>query len=326
MLSTGLLFLLFTCAFLTIAGLTPGAADRRLRARMERVRGVSAAPVAQREVASTAHVRRQQAKTVLGGLGEPLARLLPRTEALRQQLDQAGLGLNVADYAALCVGLGAVVGSSVYIFYGLPLYLCAGAGLCAAFGLPHLLLRRRITKRRQRFVAQFPDAVDLIVRAVKSGLPVTESLQTVGDELPNDVGRLFQEVTGNIKLGKSLDEALAAASCKVQAPELRFFMISVAIQQETGGNLAEILQNLVGLMRRRAQVKLKIKAMSSEARASALIIGSLPFVMFGILYLVDSDYVMKLFNDPRGWVLLTAGFVSLSLGIGIMSKMVRFEI
>jgi tight adherence protein B len=103
-------------------------------------------------------------------------------------------------------------------------------------------------------------------------------------------------------------------------------MISLTIQQETGGNLGEILHNLGVLMRRREQMKLKIKAMSSEARASAMIIGSLPFIMFGVIYLVDPAYVMKLFTDPRGWMLLAAGMTSLGLGLGTMGKMVRFEI
>jgi tight adherence protein B len=103
-------------------------------------------------------------------------------------------------------------------------------------------------------------------------------------------------------------------------------MISLTIQQETGGNLGEILYNLGALMRRREQVKLKIKAMSSEARASALIIGSLPFVISVVIYLIDPDYILKLFIDPRGWMLLAAGLTSLTLGLGIMGKMVRFEI
>jgi tight adherence protein B len=103
-------------------------------------------------------------------------------------------------------------------------------------------------------------------------------------------------------------------------------VISIAVQQETGGNLAEILQNLVSLMRRRSQVKLKIRAMSSEARASAMIIGALPFVMAGIISLIDPDYLLPLFTDPRGWLLLAAGATSLCLGLGIMAKMVRFEI
>jgi tight adherence protein B len=196
----------------------------------------------------------------------------------------------------------------------------------AATGLPHALLGRRIARRQRQFLSQFPDAIDLIVRGVKSGLPVTEALNAAGAELHNRVGALFQEVTGNILLGMTLDEALAAAARGLRVQEFKFSIISLAIQQETGGNLAEILQNLGQLMRRREQVKLKIRAMSSEARASAMIIGSLPFLMFGIIYLVNPGYMMKLFVDPRGWVLLCAGLVSLCLGVAAMSKMVRFEI
>ena len=152
------------------------------------------------------------------------------------------------------------------------------------------------------------------------------SLQAAGQELPNIVGSLFREVTGTVKLGKTLDEALALAARSLEVQELKFFMISLTIQQETGGNLGEILYNLGVLMRRREQMKLKIKAMSSEARASAMIIGSLPFIMFGVIYLIDPDYVMKLFIDPRGWMLLAAGLSSLGIGLGTMAKMVRFEI
>ena len=192
--------------------------------------------------------------------------------------------------------------------------------------MPHGVLSWRIGSRKRRFLSQFPDAIDLIVRGVRSGLPVTEALQAVGKELPNIVGDLFREVTGSIKLGKTLDEALALAARTLEVQELKFFMISLAIQQETGGNLGEILYNLGMLMRRREQMKLKIKAMSSEARASAMIIGSLPFIMFCVIYLIDPAYVMKLFIDPRGWMLLAAGMTSLGLGVGTMSKMVRFEI
>ena len=164
------------------------------------------------------------------------------------------------------------------------------------------------------------------MRGVRSGLPVAEALQAAGQELPNQVGDLFREVTGNVKLGKTLDELLAMASRTLDVQEFKFFMISLTIQQETGGNLGEILQNLGVLMRRREQMKLKIKAMSSEARASAMIIGSLPFIMFGVIYVIDPDYVMKLFIDPRGWMLLAGGLTSLGLGLGIMGKMIRFEI
>lgn len=323
---TALTFLVFACCFLALTGLSRPPEDRRLRSRIDRVRGASPDRAAKRDLRVTANVRRQQTRTVLGGIGRELGHLLPRSQRLRQQLDEAGVGLDVVDCLALCLAMGAVVGLIVRLAFGSSALLSLCIAVCATFGLPHLILRRRIKQRRQDFLKQFPEAIDLVIRAVRSGLPVAEAMQTVADESPNQVGRVFQEVTGSIRLGKSLNEALTAVSDKVGVAEFRFFVISIAVQQETGGNLAEILHNLVGLMRRRTQVKLKIRAMSSEARASAMIIGLLPFAMCGLLYAIDHEYITTLFTDPRGWLLLTAGLTSLGLGLGIMAKMVRFEI
>ena len=146
--------------------------------------------------------------------------------------------------------------------------------LITATGAPHLLLERRIRNRKRLFLSQFPDAIDLIVRGVRSGLPVAEALQTAGQGLPNHVGAVFREVTGEHRTRQDLDEACWRLARPTKCQELKFFMISLTIQRETGGNLGEILHNFGSLMRRREQVKLKIKAMSSEARASAMIIGS----------------------------------------------------
>jgi tight adherence protein B len=324
--STALTFLAFACGFLALASLKQPAGDRRLRGRIDCVRGVAQDPEAGREQQVTASVRRQRSRSFLGGAGEALGHLLPRTQRLHEQLEEAGIGLDVVDYLLLCLAVGGTAGAAARLVLGASAVLCVGVAVGATLGLPHLVLRHRIRRRRQEFLKQFPDAVDLVIRAVKSGLPVAEALQTVADESANQAGRLFQEVTGSMRLGKSLNEALAAVSARVDIAELRFFVISIAIQQETGGNLAEILQNLVNLMRRRTQVKLKIRAMSSEARASATIIGALPFVMAGIIPLIDPDYLLPLFADPRGWLLLAAGSASLCLGLGIMAKLVRFEI
>lgn len=316
--------LLTAASLLLFAG--GGAPSRRMRQRIARIRhGLGASRVTGGAQTPTS-VRRQQGRTMLGRFGLDLVRLMPRAAAMRLRLDQAGLPLNVADYALLCALAGLGIGLVLSLVGGAAWPIAAAAGVAAATGLPHGLLSWRIGSRKRRFLSQFPDAIDLIVRGVRSGLPVTEALQAVGKELPNIVGDLFREVTGSIKLGKTLDEALALAARTLELQELKFFMISLAIQQETGGNLGEILYNLGVLMRRREQMKLKIKAMSSEARASAMIIGSLPFIMFCVIYLIDPAYVMKLFIDPRGWILLAAGMTSLGLGVGTMSKMVRFEI
>lgn len=325
LVALALLGLTLAGTLLTLATAPPGS-SRRLKQRIARTRQGTVAARPSREAQMPTSVRRQGTGTLFGQKGSALAALLPRSEALRRRLDQAGLPLNVVDYAVLSLLTGVGVAVGTHFGAGAPWVISAGIGVMAASGAPHLLLERRIKRRKRQFLSQFPDAIDLIVRGVRSGLPVAEALQAAGQELPNRVGDLFREVTGNLKLGKTLDESLAMASRTLEVQEFKFFMISLTIQQETGGNLGEILQNLGVLMRRREQMKLKIKAMSSEARASAMIIGSLPFIMFGVIYLIDPDYVMMLFIDPRGWMLLAGGLTSLSLGLGIMSKMIRFEI
>ncbi|MFL5332452.1 MAG: type II secretion system F family protein [Geminicoccaceae bacterium] len=317
---------LVAAGFLLVFASGSGAPSRRMQRRIARIRHGLGVPRSGRDAKTPASVRRRQARTMLGRPGLDLVRLLPRSAAMRRRLDQAGLGLNIADYALLCALAGLCAGLVLAFVVRAPWPIAAAAGVAAATGLPHGLLEWRIRGRKRRFLSQFPDAIDLIVRGVRSGLPVAEALHAAGQELPNLVGSLFREVTGTVKLGKTLDESLALAGRTLDVQELKFFMISLTIQQETGGNLGEILYNLGVLMRRREQMKLKIKAMSSEARASAMIIGSLPFIMFGVIYLIDPAYVMKLFIDPRGWMLLAAGLSSLGMGLGTMGKMVRFEI
>ena len=324
-LLAGALVALLTAALVASPGQVQGA-SRRLRRRIARMRVGSVTDHAARGPASSGSVRRQPTRTFLGQAGRNLIRLLPRAEVLRRRLEQGGVRLNVLDYVVLCAVVGLLVGILAHILYAPPLPLVLGLSIVTSTGLPHLLLARRINGRRRQFQTQFPDAIDLIVRGVRSGIPVAEALQAAGQELPNHVGAMFQEVTGNVRLGKTLDQSLTLAAQRFELQELRFFIISLTIQQETGGNLGEILYNLGMLMRRREQMKMKIKAMSSEARASAMIIGSLPFIMLLVIYVIDPSYVMKLFIDPRGWLLLGAGLSSLGIGIGIMCKMVRFEI
>ena len=183
-----------------------------------------------------------------------------------------------------------------------------------------------VNRRLNRFTSLFPEAIDLIVRGLKSGLPVSESIRTVGAEVPDPIGVEFRTVSDGVGLGQSLEEALWEASKRLDTPEFKFFVVSLSIQRETGGNLAETLGNLADILRRRRQMRLKIKAMSSEARASAYILGSLPFVVFAAILIINPGYAMQLFEDPRGHVMLGAGFASLFTGALVMAKMIRFEI
>jgi tight adherence protein B len=200
------------------------------------------------------------------------------------------------------------------------------SGIVLGVGLPHVVMSRQIAGRTKKFIALLPEALDLIVRGIRSGLPASEALRTIGDEIQDPVGREFREVTDQMRIGVAMDEALWATAKRLAIPEFNFLVISLSIQQETGGNLAEILEKLSDMVRRREQMRLKVKAMSSEARASAMIIGSLPFIMAGVISFVNPEYMSTLWNDPRGWVMIGVGLTSLLIGLGIMAKMIKFDI
>ena len=181
-------------------------------------------------------------------------------------------------------------------------------------------------RRRKKFVAEFPEAIDMIVRGIKSGIPVTEAMGIVGSEMQKPIGEEFTLIGDGIRFGRTLEEALWDCAKRVKAQEFDFFIVAMTVQQETGGNLAETLENLSDVLRNRAQMKKKIKAMASEPKASAMILGALPFIMFAIIFLLNTDYVMTLFTDPRGKFIIGAGLFSEALGVAIMVKLVNFEV
>lgn len=189
-----------------------------------------------------------------------------------------------------------------------------------------MLVGTLVKRRQARFTSELPEGIDVIVRGLRAGLPVSESIIAVGRELSGPVSDTFADVAERLSLGDPVEKAVLEAGVKIDTPEIKFFGISLSIQRETGGNLAETLANLSDILRRRRQMKLKIKALSSEARASAYILGCLPFVMFTLLYLVNNDYIMKLFNDPRGMALAVGGLFMMACGGFVMFRMVRFEI
>ena len=245
---------------------------------------------------------------------------------LRLRLDQAGIPLSdVGISFGFIITISIITIISKYIFK-LTFLQSFVIGITFSILISYFLINYFIKQRKDLFIKQFPDAIDLIVRGVKSGLSVTESLQAASNESSGHISILFQEVTGNIKLGKSLQEALVDMSRKVPAVELRFFVITITIQQETGANITEILQSLSSMMRKRAQAHLKVRAISSEARVSAFIIGLLPFIVAFLLYLINPSYIAQLFTNQLGISLLSFGILSIFIGIIVIIKMVRFEI
>jgi tight adherence protein B len=205
-------------------------------------------------------------------------------------------------------------------------FLSLGVGLFVGAGLPHMVVNFFIKRRTNQFNAKFPDGIELLVRGLRSGLPVTETLGVVAQEVPGPVGQEFKGIVERIKIGRTMEESLQETADRLGIPEFNFFCITLAIQRETGGNLAETLSNLSDVLRKRSQMKLKIKAMSSESKASAYIVGSLPFIVFIMIYTINPEYIGGFFIDDRLIVAGLGGLVWMSIGAFIMAKMVSFEI
>lgn len=262
---------------------------------------------------------------IAGALERTVVRLVPRPEELRLKLVRAGVNLSPGRFAAYAAALGVATIVATFAVWRSPA-LAFAVGIVVALGLPNLWLSARVRKRKRRFVVLFPEAVELMVRGLKSGVPVSQTIISVGEEIRDPVGPEFRRISDSASLGVSLVDALWDAARRVDVPEFRFFVVAVAIQRETGGNLGETLENLADILRKRLQMQLKVKAMSSEARSSAMIIGALPFVMFGLLTMLNPDYMLKLVYDPRGQMIAGGGLFLMALGAFVMSRMVKFEI
>lgn len=248
-----------------------------------------------------------------------------RLEALEVRIKRTGKDWTVTNYVYVSLGLALGVAVLVYATSQAPV-LSLVVGLFVGAGLPHLAINYLINKRTNAFITKFPDGIELLVRGLRSGLPVTETLQIVSTEVPGPVGFEFKAVIDRIKVGKTMEDALQDTADKLGIAEFNFFTITLAIQRETGGNLAETLSNLADVLRKRAQMKLKIRAMSSESKASAYIVGSLPFLVFGAIMFINPNYMGTFFTDER---LIVAGLgagVWMGIGVFIMAKMVNFEI
>lgn len=296
---------------------------KQTRRRIGRIRESNAPKMTPEQIIS---IRRASGDSGIPILDNLIKRLVPQPEKLRLRLASAGLKVTLGNYVLISILLGLFTFAVLKFTNTAPLLLSVLLGLLAAILLPHAVVGFLVSRRRNKFIANFPEAIDLMVRGLRSGLPITESIRTAGAEIVAPVGTELQNVTDSVRLGAKLEEALWETSRRLNIQEFNFFTIALAIQSETGGNLAETLANLSDVLRRRRQLKLKIKALSSEAKASAYIIGSLPFIMAILIYLINPGYISELWIDPRGMFLVGIGFTSFAVGAGVMYKMVKFEI
>ncbi len=286
--------------------------------------------VRQRHSAATSQVAAEaQLKKILAKRDSQMDsiadRFLPRPEMLRTRLSQTGTSWTLGQYFMASAAILGVL-SLVLILQGLPVLLALLVGAFAGLGIPHMVVSFLIKRRLNAFNQRFPDAIELLVRGLRSGLPIAETLSVVAAEVPAPVGNEFANVVDKMKIGKTMDEALDETAKRLGTPEFNFFCITLAIQRETGGNLAETLSNLANVLRQRSQMKLKIKAMSSESKASAYIVGSLPFIVFALIMMINPNYMGEFFVDERLMVAGIGGLIWMGIGVFIMARMVSFEI
>ena len=277
-------------------------------------------------IAGTAQAQIRKLMAQRAGMIESYAStLIPKPALLRKRLEMTGKDISLGKYASICLGVGVLIAAALML-RGAPWLLSLLLGLFFGVGGPHFFIGKLIQRRVKKFNSNFPDAIELMVRGLRSGLPITETLGIVAGEISGPVGLEFRMVADKMKIGRTMEAALQDTADRLGTPEFQFFVITLAIQRETGGNLAETLSNLADVLRKRAQMKLKIRAMSSESKASAWIVGSLPFVVFTLVWFTNPNYMAGFFTDQRLMVAGLGGLVWMSIGAFVMAKMVNFEI
>jgi tight adherence protein B len=244
---------------------------------------------------------------------------------MRRRLEQAGFPkASPRSFWMICGIVAAMAASLAVATHQKPLVI-ALAVFVVGLGLPRWVLGFLAARRKKKFTENFAPAIDVIVRSVKTGLPTNEALRIVAREAPNPVGSEFHNLVESLKVGVTMDQALKRMMESMPTPEVGFFAIVMTIQGKSGGNLSEALGNLAAVLRDRKRLQGKIKAMSSEAKASAMIIGSLPPAVMGIVYLTTPAYIMKLFTERSGNLMLAGCAIWMSVGITVMRKMINFK-
>jgi tight adherence protein B len=295
------------------------------KAQVRRLEGVRERHSRSSEVAAQVQMKRILAGRETTRMDGFAQRFIPKPALLKLRIQQTGKSWTLGKYAMASFGLAVAV-ALLLSLRGLPIYLSVFVGLFAGIGLPHFVVGKLIKRRVAQFTARFPDAIELMVRGLRSGLPISETMGIVATEIGGPVSIEFQTVSDKMRIGRTMEAALQETADRLGTAEFQFFVITLAIQRETGGNLAETLANLADVLRKRSQMKLKIRAMSSESKASAWIVGSLPFIVFGLIWFINGSYMQGFFSEPRLMIAGGGGLLWMFIGVLIMAKMVNFEI
>jgi tight adherence protein B len=302
---------------LGFAMITVMRADRRRESRQQRLRAVIAAgPVEEQPTIS---------------LRRPLTRAGMQDffllSVIRARLDAAFAAAGNRTglpHLTLC---GVAAGGTTMLFteqimgFNPALVVLLGGG--AAVGAPAVLLRVLQSRYQVAFLDPFPDALDLMCRAVRAGLPVVDAIEVAVREIPAPVSTELRATMEEMRIGVDIDEAMQHTADRIRVPDFRFFAVALKLQRRTGGGLAETLSSLSNIIRRRKEIRLKARALTAESKASAAVLGALPFAIGGLLFFLSPDLMSVLFHDPRGRFMLGTAFLSLAIGIAVMAVIIR---
>jgi tight adherence protein B len=297
----------------------PATANRRVKA----VTGAKNVDGRKQATEMAAMKRRQSTAEALKELSNNEKQSRKRRFSVKGQLAQAGVSMSPMVFWGASAGVGLVLGLTGLVVQG---YIGGAMGFfIGLLGLPRWFLGMLVAGRQKKFGNQLADAIDIIVRGVKSGLPLNQCMRIIAAESPEPLRTEFQALVDSSAMGVPVEQSLQRMYDRMPLAEVNFFSIVLIIQQKTGGNLSESLGNLSSVLRARKLMKEKVKALSSEAKASAMIIGSLPPLVMAMVYFTRPTYIMILFTDPRGNLILLGAATMMAMGIFIMNKMVNFK-
>lgn len=302
--------------------------ERKSEGRMKRVKAADAERAnvkAARDRVSEMSKRRKTVQDSLKELEKRQQENHKRALSLKSRIAQTGLPISIAQFTIASLVLG-LVAFLFALLLGAILPVAGAVAFVAGFGLPRWVIGFLIKRRMNKFLDEFPNALDVMVRSIKSGLPLSDALRLIASDSQEPVRSEFRRVVEAQQVGLSVPEATARMYANLPLQELNFFSIVIAIQSQAGGNLSEALANLSKVLRERRKMKQKVAAVSMEAKSSAAIIGSLPFIVAILVHLTSPDYLAILFTDPRGHFILGGSAVWMTMGILVMKNMVNFEI
>jgi len=316
-------------AFITIGGVgwvLVGGDDSSSQAvkRAKTMGGVRAEAAASAKGAAAANTPEARRKQILLQLQEVDRRQRKARMTMGAKLKQAGLSLPVRTFVIISVAAG-LVGALLAFVLGANIIIVLGVGVAAGLGLPRWIIGMKAKARMKKFSLAFADAIDILVRGIKTGLPVHDCFKIIARESPEPLAGEFRTLVEGMGVGLTLAQALDKMYERMPTPELKFFAIVIAIQQKSGGNLAEALGNLTTVLRARRMMVEKIKALSSEAIASAGIIASLPPMVMILVMLTNPSYMMLMFTDIRGQVMLMGAGLWMAIGVFVMKRMISFK-